>query len=320
MDHVDWIPEWPAPPPDDIRYEAFSSIYSPLSPAMPQSEMSVALDSLEARGAITLVQSPTAANGYTTVLEFNDDWWGSHATYRARLTYSVVPEPPRPPLITGQPARVVFREGVQGCITVRVGGFPTPEAQWFFAGAAVPGGTDATLTLPAVTRALEGIYWLVASNASGQATSAPILAVVSNVDPERFVAFQWAGRTEGGLTLESADRLGAAAAWQTLSNYPPAAAEQRWVEFEPAAAGAAQFYRLSGSGSPPLFTGAGWVNGLRFDAVAGSRHQIEYVAEATGWTNWQALTNLVLPASPYLFLDYDSLNVPVRVYRTTPAP
>jgi hypothetical protein len=221
------------------------------------------------------------------------------------------------PAIEKQPRLAVLKEGQECRITVQVSGIPAPQVQWFFNGAALPGDTNATLILPAVTRALEGTYWLVASNALGQATSAPIVAVVSNVDPERFVALRWPGHADSGLALESTDRLGPGAVWHTLSNYPPATTEQRFVELEAAAAG---FYRLSGSGGAPVSAMAGFVNWWRFQAPAGSQHRIEYVTAATGWTNWLQLTNLVLPASPYLFLDYDSLGAPARLYRTTLGP
>jgi hypothetical protein len=192
-----------------------------------------------------------------------------------------------------------------------------PQLQWFQNGQPIKGGANAVLILPSVTRLDEGLYLLVASNVWGAATSAPIVAVVSNVDPERFVALQWAGRAEGGLTLESTDLLRPGAVWQTLSNYPPATAEQRFIELAPAAAG---FYRLVASGPgpvpAPVFTGAGFVNGWVLEAAVGSQHRIEYVTSATGWTNWQTLTNLVLLVSPYLFLDHDSLGAPERVYRT----
>jgi hypothetical protein len=221
------------------------------------------------------------------------------------------------PGIERQPRLAVLKEGQEGRITVQVSGVPVPQVQWFFNGAALPGDTYATLILPAVTRALEGTYWLVASNTAGQATSAPIVAVVGNVDPERFVALGWLGHADSGLALESTDRLGPGTVWHTLSNYPPATTEQRFAASAGAAAG---FYRLSGSKSPPVFTAAGWVNGWRYAALAGTQHRIEYTAAATGWTNWLLLTNLVLPASPYLFLDYDSLGAPARVYRTTLGP
>jgi hypothetical protein len=114
------------------------------------------------------------------------------------------------------------------------------------------------------------------------------------------------------------DRLGSGAVWQARSNYPPASTEQRFVDLEPLRA--AGFYRLSGSGAPSRFTGIGFVNGWRYAALAGTQHRIEYMAASTGWTNWLVLTNLVLPTSPYLFVDDASLGAPARVYRTTPMP
>jgi len=237
-----------------------------------------------------------------------------------RNMYGVVVEAFATPRIEKQPSVAVWKEGNEGRITIEASGTPTPQLQWFCNGTAVPGATNATLVLPAVTRALEGTYWLVASNALGQATSAPIVAVVSNVDPERFVALAWAGRASG-LTLESTDLLRPGAAWQTLSNYPPATTEQRFVELKPAPA---VFYRLSASEPgpvpSPMFTGAGFVNGWWHTNTTGTKRLIEYVAASTAWTNWQVLTNLTLPASPYLFLDHDGLGQPARVYRTTVVP
>jgi hypothetical protein len=165
---------------------------------------------------------------------------------------------------------------------------------------------------------MEGIYCLVASNRLGRATSAPIAAVVSNVDPEHFVGMRWPGRPESGLLIESTDRLGADAAWQTRSNYPPASTEQRFVELDPLKA--AGFYRLSGFGASSKFAEIGFANGWRYAALAGTQHHVEYMDASTGWTNWLPLTNLVLPNSPYLFVDDTSLGAPARVYRTTPLP
>jgi len=221
-----------------------------------------------------------------------------------------------PTIIT--PAQAILKEASQNEIAALISGEPAPQSQWYFNSVAIPGGTNATLILPAVTRAMEGIYWLVASNTLGQATSAPIATVVSNVDPERFVGLQWLGHTESGLSLESTDRLGPGAGWQSRSNYPPAPTEQRFVDLEPL--GAAGFYRLSGSGAPSRFTGIGFVNGWRYAAPTGTQHRIEYTGASTGWTNWLVLTNLVLPTSPYLFVDDTSLGTPARVYRTTPMP
>jgi len=219
------------------------------------------------------------------------------------------------PGIEKQPRLVVLKEGQEGRITVKVSGVPVPQVQWFFNGAARPGDTNATLILPAVTWALEGTYLLVPSNTAGQATSAPIVAVVSNVDRERFVGLRWEGGSGGPVSLEATAQLGALAAWHSLSNYPSGGAAQFYAEVGPVEA--ARFYRVNGAS---VRLSAGRLNGWWMQELVGSRIQIEVVSVATGWTNWQTLTNLALAASPYLFLDEASLGAPERVYRTTVLP
>jgi len=235
----------------------------------------------------------------------------------ARNMYSVVIAPAEPPDITGQPKYLILEEGLAGQIKVNIQGIPNPQLQWFYGGSPVSGATNRVLSLPVFTRAQEGIFWLVASNSVGQATSAPIAVVVGNVEPETFVGLSWEGSATQPQVLESSSRLGPAAVWHSISNYPPG--QVTWIfvaskDVEPAC-----FYRLH-SPIPASFTGAGLVNGWWFPDVAGSRHLIEYTGAANGWTNWQVLTNLILPVSPYLFLDYESLGQARRVYRTTPQP
>jgi hypothetical protein len=71
-------------------FEAFSSKFSALVPAIPKQDMKVTLEVIEARSGprpISLVQRPSAINEYTTILEFNDNSQGGHAYYTARLTF-----------------------------------------------------------------------------------------------------------------------------------------------------------------------------------------------------------------------------------------
>ena len=212
---------------------------------------------------------------------------------------------------------VVLKQHQEGRLSVQITGGPLPRVQWFFNGAPLPGRTNAMLILPLVERGLEGIYWLIASNALGQATSAPIIAVVSNVDPQRFLTLRWPGQADPGVSLEFADQVGAGAVWHTVSNYPPAAAEQGFVGPTTVEEG---FYRLAGSATPPALTMASWATGWEFSTPAGRKYSIQYTAASQGWTNWLTLTNLVLPTSPYLFLDDTSSGDPSRVYRITPVP
>jgi hypothetical protein len=220
-------------------------------------------------------------------------------------------------LILRQPSRRVLAEGDEGAVGVRLRPFASLALQWFHNGEAVPGGTNAVLTFEAVSRADEGLYELWASNALCQVHSETIVAIASDVTPESFVAMSWLASPTTALALEYANSLAPTATWHALAEYPPDETAQFYVELEQD--DAARFYRLNGADAP-AFTRAGFIAGWWFEQAAGSMWQIEYVSPAGGWTNWQVLTNLTLPATPYLFLDYDSLADPQRVYRTTPAP
>jgi hypothetical protein len=212
----------------------------------------------------------------------------------------------------------VLKEGQPGQIRVRISGLPAPQVQWYMNSTPIAGATNSILILPNVTRSMEGSYWLAASNVLGQATSAPIAALVSNVNPNRFVTLRWAGRRDGGLTLQSTDQLKPGAVWNDLSNYPPSAAEQSYVELS---AGAAGFYRLGANdGSGQNFTATGEINGWQILSSAGTDLRIDFASASAGWTNWLTCTNLLVPSSPYLFLDDGSFSEPSRVYRTTSNP
>lgn len=85
-----WTPTWP----NGTGYGAYSSTFTGLSPAIPQTPMTVVLTVEQARNSLTLVQSPTAVNAFTTIIEFNDNSSGSDANYQGKLTFTTaVPEP-----------------------------------------------------------------------------------------------------------------------------------------------------------------------------------------------------------------------------------
>jgi hypothetical protein len=122
LDHVEWIPEWPLPPPDEIRFEAFSSVFTDLLPAIPALDMEVTLEVLEARSVLQLVQLPSALNDFTMILEFDDNGPVSSANYQARLTFSFESPPPPPvqPVPVPEPSGfLLFAVGVTGLIGFR---------------------------------------------------------------------------------------------------------------------------------------------------------------------------------------------------------
>lgn len=91
LDNTAWTPMWPG----GTGAGALSSTFSGLIPGIPMQPMTVTLDVEQARDTLTLVQTPSAGNGYTTILEFNDNASFSDALYQAKLTFqpSATPEP-----------------------------------------------------------------------------------------------------------------------------------------------------------------------------------------------------------------------------------
>lgn len=59
--------------------------------------------------------------------------------------------------------------------------------------------------------------------------------------------------------------------------------------------------------------------GMTLEGTVGRRFRVDYSDTVTGGsTNWQSLTNLTLPSSPYLVIDPGSPGHPTRFYRAVP--
>ena len=65
---------------------------------------------------------------------------------------------------------------------------------------------------------------------------------------------------------------------------------------------------------PTSITAIKMYAGLTLSGPVGSTNRIDFTASLAA-TNWTVLTNLVLPASPYLFIDTNSPNSATRFYR-----
>ncbi|RPI09536.1 MAG: PEP-CTERM sorting domain-containing protein [Acidobacteriales bacterium] len=91
---VSWYPDWPGGTSSDV----YSSTFTGLNPDMPGAEIvSVGIAPLQARYILGILQSPNAGNGYTLILDFNDDAPGGGAWYGALVSIETadagVPEP-----------------------------------------------------------------------------------------------------------------------------------------------------------------------------------------------------------------------------------
>jgi hypothetical protein len=75
------------------------------------------------------------------------------------------------PVITLQPRSTAGAPGTNVTFSAAAGGSPPLFWQWLFNGTAIPGATDSSLTLTAVTTNQAGNYWAVVTNSFGSATS-----------------------------------------------------------------------------------------------------------------------------------------------------
>jgi len=94
LTNVDWFPSWPPsslgtlPPSSGV----ISDLFTGVSPAVPATE-DVTLTVVQARDSLSMVQAPNAGNGYTTIIQFNDDPSPAAAWYEAKLNYNTTPVP-----------------------------------------------------------------------------------------------------------------------------------------------------------------------------------------------------------------------------------
>lgn len=132
-------------------------------------------------------------------------------------------------------------------------GSPPPNYRWFWNGAPVPGGTNASLSLPEVSTALAGTYSVIASNFAGMVTN---LAAVVTVGPPLALSIEGEPARlmlrvlgDGGMSYRLlasptlASDGGPQAAWE-IRRAGRLPADGRLVLDEGAAPAASRFYRI----------------------------------------------------------------------------
>ena len=87
MTGLEWLPTFD-PGPDS--HPATSDVLSGIRPLIPQTT-AITVTALAGRGTVSVVQEPAEENNFTTIIEFDDNVFGSHDYYTIRL--ATVPEP-----------------------------------------------------------------------------------------------------------------------------------------------------------------------------------------------------------------------------------
>src|SRR6267154_1764724 len=67
LSNVAWTPTWPSPPPNEIRFDAFSSTYSNITPMLPSGSVAVQSTVLSGRGSVSINQFPDPTNNFALI-------------------------------------------------------------------------------------------------------------------------------------------------------------------------------------------------------------------------------------------------------------
>jgi hypothetical protein len=74
INNATWFPVWPDVPDEENRFcNCFSDVFKPVKPALPRQDISVNLNLLQSRDQTAIIQYPSEENGYTLIVEFDDN-------------------------------------------------------------------------------------------------------------------------------------------------------------------------------------------------------------------------------------------------------
>ncbi|GAB5559438.1 MAG: hypothetical protein SynsKO_10850 [Synoicihabitans sp.] len=123
--------------------------------------------------AVSILGTPTEAGEY--VLRARA-WSGLNKTQEGGgesfdYTIVVADAPEATPSISHQPVSLTVADGAEAVFAVTASGNPAPTFQWRKDGAAIPGATAPTLTLPSASTGSAGNYSVVVTNSQGSAVS-----------------------------------------------------------------------------------------------------------------------------------------------------
>ena len=306
-----------------------------------------ASDSSSLPVTLAVLSGPATLTGNLLSFGSTTGWVTVAATQPGNANYNAAPEVDQSfylgifplPAITTQPASQSVYPGDRVSFTVTATNGPL-SYQWQFYGANIAGGTSPNLVLARVQTSEAGPYRVILSNPSGSIISAVAnLTVIVSQGTPRITAqpqgqnirvgeiatlsvvatgnaplsYQWyqgaSGDTNGfiagatnlaytasGLTTNTSFWVSVHNALGTVDS---AAAN---VAVFPAKAARLNLTRLSGMAA------------LVIDGLPGTQYRLDYTTNLST-TSWSNVINLVLPSSPYTFIDATSLNAPLRFYR-----
>lgn len=239
-----------------------------------------------------------------------------------------------PPQLTAQPpANLTNAVGSTAQFSVTAAGTAPLAYQWRLNGAPLLSATNSTLSLTNVQPAQAGDYTVVITNVAGTVTSSIAALTVLLAPPGITTPPAGQSFTLGqNLTLTAAVSGTAPFAYQWQlngTNLPGATnAMLSLTNLTVASAGAYRLVVTNGAGTATSDAAEVYFFGdLQFLATAvlsgsvGQQFRVDYAdVLVPGTTNWQVLTNITLPSSPFVVVDYSSAGKARRFYRAVPLP
>ena len=296
---------------------------------------------------LAVLSGPAMMTGNLLSFRSTNGWVTVAATQPGNSNYNAAPELDRTfylgtfplPVVTTQPASQSVYPGDRVALSVTATNGPL-NYQWQFLGRDITGGTSPDLVLARVQAAEAGPYRVIVSNPSGSVTSAvanltviisagtptvtaqpqgqiiragenaKLLVVATGAAPLSYQWYQGAsGNTNGSIAGATSSAYIASALstntsfWVSVHN-PLGTVDSATasVAVFPAKAARLKLTRLNGMAA------------LVFDGLPGTQYRLDYTTNLST-ASWSNVINLVLPSSPYTFIDATSLNAPLRFYR-----
>ena len=318
MSNVAWVPTWPEPPPAEIRYPANSSVFTELTPPLPaDKDQPITLNPITARGSVSMVEYPTASNGFALLVEFNDDALGGAAWYDVSLSFG------RAPTVECQPSSQTAEQGSTVGWLARTCGSPPLSYQWSLNGANVPIDlTNNRLILTNVQFTQSGVCMVVLSNVFGAVTSSPaLLSVIVPVGHRPVPRLLGTGAAGSLLNVDAANSLNPAPDWTTLTSISLTSTSQYYFDLT-LPLPAQRFYRVWQMGTSGVIPSLDLYFATAITVTGNVNHSVrlDYINRFGPTDAWVTLDTVTLTNMSQLYFDTSSWRQPPRLYRLVPLP
>lgn len=219
-----------------------------------------------------------------------------------------------PPVVLKQPRPWMYVDGEEASLRIEAAAHPPANIQWFFNDQPIPTGTNSLLRLPNFAASQAGLYHAVLSNSIGVVATTPVRIFHNNLPRLGFLGIR-VPRAQA-ITAKIETSLEANGPWTLLEEVMFPAGDNLWVD-KTGITLPARFYRLT---TPDVMVARPThLSGVSVTAPIGAQRRVEFVNPATGWDNWQTLTNVTLSESPFTVIDPTPNPPQPRFYRIVPS-